>query len=424
MPSRAFDLSGAKAALQLTQDRRSSIADRADYKENQAPKATTPWDISCPEQVTQFAQDNPDDFYEWLVAITSEREDFRKYTQQLNALHTTYKELQAKVAELDDERKDLQADVAKANEKLSEWRSRSLKLQEQVDELDKAALSRTTGSKSSKKSIKLSDPPVFTDGKNPTWDEWFSQCSEKLSVNSDHFTSQNEKKAWLLSRTGGDAATHTFHRRQPNAEDPYTCPEDVFEHLRGIYADTDRLENARRSLVRLQMGDRPFKTFVADFQRFGYAAKLAEDHLIQMLREKLPPRLLKPMLAQNAMTPLTGFNELRDYLVRLDNSHSHDLPTKTKTSKSTMLKSPREAVRKTSTVETTRKPTTTRVPVCYNCGKIGHFKNERKKCPVDYQTAAGKAVEDAAVNEMFDIDEIDGIDNGSSSDSSSNSGNE
>ena len=373
-----MDLTAAKEALRATHDRRSSLLGPVDFKEENPPKIDDPWEISCKEQAVQFAQDHPDQFYDWLVALASERDDFRRHTQQLESLHEIYKELQ-------DEKKDLEASVTKADDKAAQWRTKSIVLQTQLDELDKAALAQTRRAKDpSQKSIKLPEPPVFTDGKNPTWDEWSSQAREKLSVNHDHFTTENSKTAWVLSRVGGDAATHTFHRRQPKAEDPYVSYEDVFEHLAEIYEDTDRLENSRRTIMKLQLGERPFKAFVADFQRFGYAAKLAEDHLIQLLREKLPPRLLKPMLAQNAVTQFTSLKELKDYLVRLDNSQSHDLPAKSKVSKLSVTKSPRDTVRKTSTVETSRRPAITRVPVCYNCGEIGHFKNDKKKCLVDH----------------------------------------
>ena len=114
--------------------------------------------------------------------------------------------------------------------------------------------------------------------------------------------------------------------------------------------------------MKLQMLDRLFRAFVADFIRLGRAANLGEDHLIQLLRERLPPRLLKPMLAQNAMTAFKSLKELKDYLIKLDNSHLHDLPNRIKTSKITTVKTTRSVDRKANIVGPSRKSETTRVP--------------------------------------------------------------
>ena len=66
--------------------------------------------------------------------------------------------------------------------------------------------------------------------------------------------------------------------------------------------------------------NKPFKTFIADFLYMGRVFKLSEDHLIQLLREKLLTRLMKPMLAQNAIAPFTLLRDLKDYLSR-DREH-------------------------------------------------------------------------------------------------------
>ena len=39
------------------------------------------------------------------------------------------------------------------------------------------------------KSVKIPDPPLLTDGKEPTFESWKLQIQGKLQVNADHFQS-------------------------------------------------------------------------------------------------------------------------------------------------------------------------------------------------------------------------------------------
>ena len=55
------------------------------------------------------------------------------------------------------------------------------------------------------KITKLLDPPAFMDGKDPTFKRWRVQIQDKLRVNADHFQSMEAKKAYVFSRTSGDA---------------------------------------------------------------------------------------------------------------------------------------------------------------------------------------------------------------------------
>ena len=170
------------------------------------------------------------------------------------------------------------------------------------------------------------------------------------------------------------------------------------------------------------MLERPFKAFIADFQPFAHASRLAEDHLIQLLREKLPSRLKKPMLAQNAVIPFPSLKDLKDYLVRLDNSQLHDLPAKAKPCRSTATHTTRSIEKKVIT-STPRKTGTTGVPVCYNCGEIGHFKGDKPKYKETLQTPKGKAAQEAAVSDI-QIADVEDVADDSPVESASDSGNE
>src|SRR5436189_4306178 len=60
------------------------------------------------------------------------------------------------------------------------------------------------------KSAKIPDPPILTDGKDPTFENWKLQIRGKLQVNADHFPTDEARMAYVFSRTGGDAQGHLW----------------------------------------------------------------------------------------------------------------------------------------------------------------------------------------------------------------------
>ena len=409
------DIEAARQSLSNTKNRRTTFQPQELNVDEEVPIVQSLWGISCQEQVTQLANDNPAIFWEELCTIATERDNFRIHTQSLDALHTLYSDLEAQLQQAN-------ADVAAAKEQTSKWRAKVRELEEEVQQLDSAALARRLPKDLTKKSAKQPDPPIFVDGVDPTWDDWSAKIREKLRVNADHFQTEDARVVYVLSRLGGQAVTYTYHRRERGTTNPYISYEEVLDELAETYEDTDRLENARRDLMKLQMLDRSFKAFIADFQRFAHASRLAEDHLIQLLREKLPSRLKKPMLAQNAVMPFSSLKDLKDYLVRLDNSQLHDLPIKARPSRATVTNTTR-SIEKKVTTSNPRRTGTARVPVCYNCGEIGHFKTDKTKCKETQQTPKGKAAQEAAVSDV-QIAELDDVADDSPTESASDSGNE
>ena len=66
-------------------------------------------------------------------------------------------------------------------------------------------LTRTDSPATPAKSAKIPDPPLLTDGKDPTFDNWKIQIVSKLEVNADHFATEQACMTYVFSHTGGDA---------------------------------------------------------------------------------------------------------------------------------------------------------------------------------------------------------------------------
>ena len=101
------------------------------------------------------------------------------------------------------------------------------------------------------KSLKLPDPPVFTDGKNLTWEVWETKIQDKLKVNADYYSTALSQIAYIVSCVKGDAAEHIHARRCDEATKPYTSINKLLEHLTGIYEDQDIKLTARNAYKNL-----------------------------------------------------------------------------------------------------------------------------------------------------------------------------
>ena len=106
---------------------------------------------------------------------------------------------------------------------------------------------------STMKSTKIPDPPILTDGEEPTFNNWKIQMTGKLSVNADHFGDEQARITYVFGRTGGNAQKHLNPRISPSSVDPFTTANDMIQHLADIYEDPFCVQNARRDYRKLTM---------------------------------------------------------------------------------------------------------------------------------------------------------------------------
>ena len=75
---------------------------------------------------------------------------------------------------------------------------------------------------SARRSAKIPDPPVFSDGMDPTWETWNKAIREKLLVNEDYYPSSDAQIAYIYSRISGTAVEHLLSRRGTDDPDYFT----------------------------------------------------------------------------------------------------------------------------------------------------------------------------------------------------------
>ena len=108
-------------------------------------------------------------------------------------------------------------------------------------------------SASTKYSKKRPDPPVFTDGADPTFESWKIQMQAKLRANADHFPSEEDKMEYLFSRTSGDAQKHLLPRFDEDSPVRFTSIKDMVKHLASIYINPNKVRDAQYEYRRLRM---------------------------------------------------------------------------------------------------------------------------------------------------------------------------
>ncbi len=256
---------------------------------------------------------------------------------------------------------------------------------------------------------KIPDPPVFTDGKDPTWENWSLGIREKLAINVDTFPNELYKLSYIHSRLAGGAAEVTQARRDPNCDNLYLTANELLEELAQSFHDPDKKDNYRREYINLVQESKKFSDFFNQFQRLYTYLKYQEDVLVADLKDKINPRLRTFWTAQ--VEPLTKLSDIRNYLIRLNNEHRAVREIKDKLlkrddskitiSRATIAVQPSapkpDWSKPRSAVLTSAKDADVLAGTCFVCHKSGHSSRE---CP-------DRPIKVNAVDEDYDRSELD-----------------
>jgi hypothetical protein len=96
---------------------------------------------------------------------------------------------------------------------------------------------------STKKLIKIPDPLILTNGKDPQFDNWLLLIKQKLHANVDHFNMIELQMAYVISLIAGKAREHIIPHIYNELINKYLIIEDMFEHLKTIYSNPNRVVN-------------------------------------------------------------------------------------------------------------------------------------------------------------------------------------
>jgi len=271
-PKKAVAPSGPAASTRSARDADTSPTEEGDPKEQSGPEDTghlwlpDPGDDANPMTLEQF---------------TEEIKDAKKSYRMLERLWDIVR--------------DISTTIVEKNAQIEEFQDLS------------ALATETIAKAGGKRSPKQSDPPILTDGVDPTFEGWKIKMKHKLRENSDHFQTEKSKVGYMYGRTEGDAARHL----EPDMEnDKFSTPDDVYDFLESIYGDPDRELNAREEYRALIMGKLEFGEFITKFRQLANRAKIHESNWKDDLFAKITYDM------QQSLMPTRSMIESFDDLVR------------------------------------------------------------------------------------------------------------
>ena len=326
------------ALLQRTEGRRVSVlpSDASDKIED----AISPARIKSQQQLEHWVKTDPGQVLFHLKELHQERDAALECVESWEQLEEKQKETlqiaikaQERCLTAKDERDRLREKIAPLQEEVMTHEEKIHELKEAlVREQDKNASleadlarsrrelreSPSPSTIAGKRSAKFPDPAVFTGSDDPTFEGWYFNMMDKLRTNEDHFDSEQAKAAYVIQRTGGEAVKHVNAYRVANAG-YFTTPEMVFQVLKEVYEDTDRLRKARQEYLDLKQG--PKEEFASFYNKLIRNGRLLE-YSDRMLMDDLIPKLNKGLRSALANNPrrFESVVQMKDHLILVDNA--------------------------------------------------------------------------------------------------------
>jgi len=171
----------------------------------------------------------------------------------------------------------------------------------------------------SKQSQKLSNSYLFTDEKEFIWDDWQEKIRDKLEINVDHFNNEKAILVYIHSWISENTVKVILVRRQRDLLNFYSMINDLLDELAQLYNDSDKETNFRRKYTNLSQEKSKFSNFYSMFQRLFFYLEYHEKQLIIDLRNKIVYRLRAAW--SNQLIQSESLNEIRSYLIHLNNEH-------------------------------------------------------------------------------------------------------
>jgi hypothetical protein len=170
-----------------------------------------------------------------------------------------------------------------------------------------------------KKSTKIPDPPILTDGKEPKFEDWLLRIKDKLAANEDHYPTAALRLAYVKSRCGGRAPEHLITQSRDEALNKYANAIDVLDHLKIIYQDVNRVILAKGKFQRLYMKTTDkFQDFLSELSYLAQESGLAEPEWKEELYYRINADLQRSVMRESTNRGY-GFQEFSEVCTRMAN---------------------------------------------------------------------------------------------------------
>jgi len=278
---------------------------------NKSHEASTSWDIKNVKQLQHWVE-----------------QDSEIFLEDLNSLRTQW-DLDVKACELFDKISSEQIwktcfekmnKVKECFDQLNQtFRNQVTELQHQLQSFKKVTSFSFTLFNFFKRFQKLLNSFLFTDEKESIWNDWQEKIRDKLEINVDYFDINRAILIYVHFRIKEDAVKATLARHQQDSLNFYKMINNLLDELAQLYNDFDKETNFRRKYANLSQEKSKFNNFYSMFQRLFFYLKYHEKQLIIDLQDKIVYHLHAAWSSQ--LIQLKSLNEIRSYLIHLNNEH-------------------------------------------------------------------------------------------------------
>lgn len=144
-----------------------------------------------------------------------------------------------------------------------------------------------------KRSAKIPDPELLTDGITPNIEDWIVEMEAKLIANADHYDTEDLRITYINSRLGTKAKPYVRERMNTRHAQSFKTVEElltVLELALGKPKEQKRAE-ARAEFKKLYQKQEKFSVFWADFQHLVTLLEKPEEDLQEELRDRISSEL-------------------------------------------------------------------------------------------------------------------------------------
>ncbi|KAJ5515156.1 hypothetical protein N7463_004708 [Penicillium fimorum] len=246
-----------------------------------------------------------------------------------------------------------------------------------------------------RKSTKMPDAPMLSDGKEVRFETWETVVRQKLEANADHYPLPVHRKLYVQSRCEGKAQLHIAPRLSAESSAPYADADDMIAHLKTVFANPNRRAEAYTAYHKLKMKPKDsFTDFLAEFMQLAEEAVAVEENRKRDLYSKLPYLLQSQVMwaVNQDSVPFETFTQNCQSM-----SHEINLQQESKNtsrSRATVLagsgggtgiatsqytpRVKREGSAISTSLSATERETLMKEGRCFNCKEQGHMTRE---CP-------------------------------------------
>ena len=133
------------------------------------------------------------------------------------------------------------------------------------------------------------DPPIFTNGKDPTIEQWLSKMQSKLKLNQKHYLDNDTQICYTQNRYGGKALKHLSPHLRTDSLIPFETVDNLFTKLEEVYDDLHHKKPVIEKFKELKMGSESFNTSYSEFIKLAAKLEFIKEILLQEFMHKLYP---------------------------------------------------------------------------------------------------------------------------------------